>query len=130
MRRIQTENRSADQRRLVPHPVAALLPLNTLFPPSPRGGPHPPRIFLSSAPVRARAILRSPRTPAGSASITGGVPCGPASSPRSPTAFEPMRKRRRGFPSESRVRRGDRVVHGDKELTEKLGRDDLCPCGS
>jgi len=21
-------------------------------------------------------------------------------------------------------------VHGDKELLEKLGRDDLCPCGS
>jgi uncharacterized protein YecA (UPF0149 family) len=28
------------------------------------------------------------------------------------------------------VRRGDRVVHGDKELVEKLGRNDLCPCGS
>ena len=28
------------------------------------------------------------------------------------------------------MRRGDRVVHGDKELTEKLGRNDLCPCGS
>jgi hypothetical protein len=28
------------------------------------------------------------------------------------------------------VRRGDRVVHGDKELSEKLGRNDLCPCGS
>jgi len=23
-----------------------------------------------------------------------------------------------------------RVVHGDKELTEKLGRNDPCPCGS
>jgi uncharacterized protein YecA (UPF0149 family) len=23
-----------------------------------------------------------------------------------------------------------RVVHGDKELAEKLGRNDLCPCGS
>lgn len=22
------------------------------------------------------------------------------------------------------------MVHGDKELTEKLGRNDLCPCGS
>jgi uncharacterized protein YecA (UPF0149 family) len=21
-------------------------------------------------------------------------------------------------------------VHGEKELTEKLGRNDLCPCGS
>jgi hypothetical protein len=28
------------------------------------------------------------------------------------------------------VKRGDRLVHGDKELTEKLGRNDLCPCGS
>jgi uncharacterized protein YecA (UPF0149 family) len=26
--------------------------------------------------------------------------------------------------------RGDRVVHGDVELLEKLGRNDLCPCGS
>jgi uncharacterized protein YecA (UPF0149 family) len=41
-----------------------------------------------------------------------------------------MSKRRKGFPSETRVRRGVRVVHGDKELVEKLGRDDLCPCGS
>jgi uncharacterized protein YecA (UPF0149 family) len=22
------------------------------------------------------------------------------------------------------------MVHGDKELLEKLGRNDLCPCGS
>src|ERR1700726_2415561 len=35
-----------------------------------------------------------------------------------------------GYASETQVRRGDRVVHGDKELIEKLGRDDLCPCGS
>src|SRR5580700_4869594 len=35
-----------------------------------------------------------------------------------------------GYPSETRVRRGDRIVHGDKELIEKLGRNDLCPCGS
>src|SRR5437868_10344089 len=35
-----------------------------------------------------------------------------------------------GYPSETRVGRGDRVVHGDKELIEKLGRNDLCPCGS
>jgi uncharacterized protein YecA (UPF0149 family) len=39
-------------------------------------------------------------------------------------------KRRRGFPSETQVRRGDRVVHGIKELAEKLGRNDPCPCGS
>lgn len=43
---------------------------------------------------------------------------------------EPTSKRRRGFPSETHVKRGRRVVHGDKELVEKLGRNDLCPCGS
>ncbi|HZT96904.1 MAG TPA: SEC-C metal-binding domain-containing protein [Chloroflexota bacterium] len=41
-----------------------------------------------------------------------------------------MSKRRRGYPSEMRVKRGSRVVHGDKELNEKLGRNDPCPCGS
>lgn len=41
-----------------------------------------------------------------------------------------MSKRRRGFPSEARVKRGLRIVQGDKELVEKLGRNDLCPCGS
>ena len=46
------------------------------------------------------------------------------------TRFEITRKRRRGFPSETQVKRGPRVVHGDKELREKLGRNDLCPCGS
>ena len=28
------------------------------------------------------------------------------------------------------MKRGDRVVHGDKELIERLGRNDPCPCGS
>jgi SEC-C motif len=41
-----------------------------------------------------------------------------------------MSKRRKGYPSETRVKRGLRVVHGGKELTEKLGGDDLCPCDS
>jgi SEC-C motif len=41
-----------------------------------------------------------------------------------------MSKRRKGFPSEKRVKRGDRIVHADKELVEKLGRNDPCPCGS
>ena len=44
--------------------------------------------------------------------------------------FETMSKRRYGFPSETKVKRGVRIVHGDKELVEKVGRDDLCPCGS
>ena len=46
------------------------------------------------------------------------------------TAFERTSKRRHGYPSETHVKRGIRVVHGDKELVEKLGRNDLCPCGS
>jgi hypothetical protein len=41
-----------------------------------------------------------------------------------------MSKRRKGFPSEKKVKRGVRIVHGNKELSEKLGWNDLCPCGS
>jgi hypothetical protein len=41
-----------------------------------------------------------------------------------------LSKRRRSYPSETRVKRGDRAVHGNVELVEKLGRNDLCPCGS
>ena len=41
-----------------------------------------------------------------------------------------MSKRRKGFPSETKVKRGVRIVHDDKELVEKVGRNDLCPCGS
>ncbi|WP_100090902.1 SEC-C metal-binding domain-containing protein [Snodgrassella alvi] len=45
--------------------------------------------------------------------------------------FEPTSKRRKGFPSETSVKRGlVRIVHGDKVLHEKLGRNDRCPCGS
>ncbi|WP_246114857.1 SEC-C metal-binding domain-containing protein [Rubripirellula tenax] len=46
-----------------------------------------------------------------------------------PTAFEPMSKRRRGYPSETKVKHGVRIIQG-KLLEEKLGRNDLCPCGS
>jgi uncharacterized protein YecA (UPF0149 family) len=41
--------------------------------------------------------------------------------------FETMSKRRQGFSSETKVKRG---VHGTKELVEKVGRNDLCPCGA
>jgi uncharacterized protein YecA (UPF0149 family) len=41
-----------------------------------------------------------------------------------------MSKRRKSYPSETRVKRGERIVHGNVELTEKLGRNDLCPCNS
>ena len=44
--------------------------------------------------------------------------------------FEITSKRRKSYPSETRVKRGERTVHGDVELVEKLGRNDLCPCGS
>ncbi|RTZ61745.1 MAG: hypothetical protein DSZ32_01255 [Gammaproteobacteria bacterium] len=45
-------------------------------------------------------------------------------------AFEVTSKRRKGYPSETQVKKGHRVVHGDKDLIEKLGRNDPCPCGS
>jgi hypothetical protein len=38
-----------------------------------------------------------------------------------------MSKRRKGFASETRVKRGVRKVHIEKELSEKLGRNDLLP---
>lgn len=45
--------------------------------------------------------------------------------------FERTSKRRKGFPSETQVKRGQRSVKGgEKELVEKLGRNDPCPCGS
>ena len=44
--------------------------------------------------------------------------------------FEITSKRRKGYPSETNVKRGIRVVHGVKELRQKLGRNDPCPCGS
>jgi uncharacterized protein YchJ len=49
---------------------------------------------------------------------------------KKPSPFERSSKRRKGYPSETRVKRGLRIVHSDKELFEKLGRQDLCPCGS
>jgi uncharacterized protein YecA (UPF0149 family) len=45
-------------------------------------------------------------------------------------SFEITSKRLKGFPPETRVKKGFRVVHGNKELMEKLGRNDLCPCDS
>jgi uncharacterized protein YecA (UPF0149 family) len=42
-----------------------------------------------------------------------------------------MAKRRKGYPSETQVKRGLRFLRGgDIELIEKLGRNDPCPCGS
>ena len=55
-------------------------------------------------------------------------PCDPTTT--TSRFFETMSKRRKGFPSETNVKRGVQIVHGDKLLEEKLGRSDLCPCGS
>ena len=42
-----------------------------------------------------------------------------------------MSKRRRGYPSETGVKRGARSIKGGQvELLERLGANDLCPCGS
>ena len=60
----------------------------------------------------------------------GGVSCASIAISKTSVAFEVTRKPRNSFPSETRVRRGRRLVHGDVELIEKLGRNDLCPCGS
>jgi hypothetical protein len=40
--------------------------------------------------------------------------------------FEITSKRCKGFPSETQVKRGVRVVHGDKEFFEKLGVAEAC----
>jgi len=61
---------------------------------------------------------------------TGGVPCNTTTNSPTNPPFTRSSKRRKGFPSETHVKRGNRVVHGDKELLEKLGRSDPCPCGS
>ena len=60
--------------------------------------------------------------------VEGGVPC--ISLPITTSAFEVMAKRRKGYPSETQVKRGLRIVGGNKELIEKLGRNDPCVCGS
>jgi uncharacterized protein YecA (UPF0149 family) len=42
-----------------------------------------------------------------------------------------MSKRRKGFPSEAQVKRGPRTIKGGEiELSERLGNNDPCPCGS
>lgn len=46
-----------------------------------------------------------------------------------------MAKRRKGFPSETQVKRGPKdawrsLRGGELELLERLGRNDPCPCGS
>jgi hypothetical protein len=66
----------------------------------------------------------------GSEALQGGASCESRTNTWKRSAFEVSSKRRKGFPSETHVKRGDRVVGGHKELVEKLGRNDPCPCGS
>jgi SEC-C motif len=61
--------------------------------------------------------------------LRGGTSCETKTITRN-TPFERSSKRRKGYPSETKVKRGSQVVHGEKELMEKLGRNDLCTCGS
>jgi hypothetical protein len=62
--------------------------------------------------------------------INGGVSYASIAISKTSPAFSVTRKRRKSYPSETHVKRGRRFVHGDVELIEKLGRNDLCPCGS
>jgi hypothetical protein len=69
-------------------------------------------------------IIPRPRIPE---AFPGGASCESRKSASKPIAFEVSSKRRNGFPSETHVKRGDRVVGGSKELIEKLGRNDPKP---
>src|SRR3546814_12617933 len=61
--------------------------------------------------------------------IRGGRQCH-ASTMTNSLAFEVTSKRRKGFPSETRVKRGLRFVRcGEKQLVEKLGRRNPCYSG-
>lgn len=97
---------------------------------------RPGRIFERMPPVHRPSlnhlVSRGPVSPARSTAATqhGGVMQNQDHHHDDQPTFEITSKRRKGFPSETQVKRGDRVVHGDKELLEKLGRNDLCPCGS
>jgi hypothetical protein len=90
--------------------------------------------YLKTAAAPAQILALAPnlwaaaRVHLKSSVAKGGVPCATRSTKT--RAFEPMSKRRRGYPSETHVKAGVRIVHSDKLLEEKLGRNDLCPCGS
>jgi SEC-C motif len=71
-------------------------------------------------PARQRAAFRTHRR----------LSCASIAISKTSPAFSISRKRRKSYPSETDVKRGRRFVHGDVELAEKLGRNDLCPCGS
>ena len=94
-----------------------------------RCGPGADRMEL---PARSRwqAKILAVKMRAPCCVTTGGVPCVNEEITSQPTAFEVTSKRRKGFPSETHVKRGVRIVGGHKQLVEKLGRNDPCPCRS
>ena len=91
------------------------------------------RAILASSPSRGCVsvvrMLGAARGK-GAAFFHGGVSCASIANSTTSPAFDVTRKRRKSFPSETHVKRGRRLVHGGVELVEKLGRNDLCPCGS
>lgn len=92
-------------------------------------GKSPP--FMLLPVVRTLPSGRSSRYGHGPLSSERRSPsCHAATTSTTSRAFERSSKRRKGFPSETRVKRGQRIVYGDKLLEEKLGRNDPCPCGS
>src|SRR5262249_18481986 len=83
--------------------------------------------YVASSPSTLRHSMRYPADPAPS----GRCPMRKTRISTRSIAFErTTSKRRKGYPSESRVKRGRQIVHGDKELEEKLGRNDPVPGGS
>ena len=97
-----TDRRSATTNRPEPQPPLTCLPLGWAT--------SPAKIPIRSIPEEVCHTTRiSRRTELLSRSCLSGV---------------------EAILNETHVKRGRRVVHGEKELNEKLGRNDLCPCGS
>jgi hypothetical protein len=73
--------------------------------------------------------MRQIRSNWGSAGLT--ITMSAPSTPTPRRRFEPTSKRRRGYPSQARVKRGPRSIKGGEvELLERLGNDAPCPWGS
>src|ERR1700743_1378605 len=84
----------------------------------------------AAQPPRPQNLCYAPPPAIGRVSNLRRLPCASIAILKTSPAFSISRKRRKSYPSETHVKRGRRFVHGDVELSEKLGRNDLCPCGS
>ena len=87
-----------------------------------------PWLVMPLMSVRSRPV--TPERIANREQLTGGHHEKPTTPGRSLPVSRPQVSAARRHPSETGVKRGHRVVHGDKELLEKLGRNDPCPCRS